>query len=145
MANKKNATNTKNSEKVFNVKGCQYRGDNTYRMVVYRGFKPDGSRDRKSKTVTATSEKELIKLYGQFVVEVEKGLFINTTNITFKVFVENQWMIDNEVKNLAPKTLARYKSMLERIYTAIGHIQLQKINQNHIVQFYNNLMEDGVA
>lgn len=73
MANKKNAANTKNSEKVFNVKGCEYRGDNTYRMVVCRGFKPDGSRDRKSKTVTATSEKELIKLYGQFVVEVEKG------------------------------------------------------------------------
>jgi site-specific recombinase XerC len=30
------------------------------------------------------------------------------------------------------------------IFPAIGHIQLQKVNRNHIVQFYNNLMENGV-
>ena len=131
-------------ERIFHVEGCEYRGNNRYKMVVCSGFNAKGKRDRRSKTVTAMSKKKLEDMYAKFKTDVRTGLFMNNSNLTFREFIETQWLYDIEVKNLAPKTFSRYKDMLERrILPEIGHIKLAAINRNHIVNIYESMMVNG--
>lgn len=131
-------------ERVLKVKGCEHRGGNQYRMVVSAGFKAGGSRNRYKRTVTAKTKKELESLYAEFTTEVIKGLVLNSRNLTLREFVEKQWLLDVETKNLAPKTLHRYKEMLnQRILPELGHLKLSDINRNHIVKLYEVLQTEG--
>ena len=139
---KKEATGK--TERIFQVEGCEYKGKNRYKMVVSSGFNAQGKRDRRSKTVTATSKKELEDMYSKFKTEVRTGLFMNNTNLTFREFVETQWLVDNEVKDLAPKTLSRYQNMLDqRILPEIGHVKLSEVNRNHVNKIYDNMSQQG--
>ena len=140
---KRKETTGKN-ERVFRVKGCEHKGNNKYKMVVPSGFDAQGKRIRYSETVTAMSKKELEDKYAKFKTKVRTGLFLNNTNLTFKEFIETQWFADTEVKSLVPKTLTRYKQMLDqRILPEIGHIKLSDINRNHIVKMYDTMMQEG--
>ena len=131
-------------ERIFNVEGCEYKGNNRYKMVICSGFNAKGKRDRRSKTVTAMSKKELENMYAEFKTAVRTGLFMNNSNLTFREFVETQWLVDAEVKSLAPKTLFRYKGMLDqRILPEIGHIKLSDITRNHIVKLYEAMAQEG--
>ena len=135
---------TSNTERIFKVEGCEYKGKNRYKMVVSSGFNAQGKRERQSKTVTVTSKKELEDMYAKFKTEVRTGLFKNNANLTLREFVETQWLVDNEVKNLAPKTLSRYQDMLnQRILPEIGHIKIAEINRNHINKLYDSMMQNG--
>ncbi|MCL2187948.1 MAG: site-specific integrase [Defluviitaleaceae bacterium] len=131
-------------ERVFNVEGCEYKGNNKYKMVVSSGFNAQGKRDRRSQTVTATSKRELEDMYAKFKTEVRTGLFLNNINLTFRQFIETQWLVDTETKSLAPKTLSRYEIMLyQRILPHIGHIKISDINRNHIIKLYDSMLQDG--
>ena len=131
-------------ERIFSVEGCEPKGNYRYKMVVSSGYNAYGKRNRISKTVTAKSKKELENLYAKFITEVRTGLFMNNNKLTLHEFVETQWYSDNEVKSLAPKTLFRYKLMLnQRILPEIGHLKLSDINRNHIVKLYDSMSQDG--
>jgi integrase len=109
-------------------------------MVVCSGFNAQGKRNRCSKTVSVMSKKELEDMYAKFKTEVRTGLFMNDKNLTFREFIETQWLNDMGVKNLAPKTIHRYKAMLtKRILPEIGHIKLSDINRNHITKLYDSI------
>lgn len=119
------------------------RGKNSWRLVVSGGFDKDGKRIKYTRNVTASSETEAKKLLALFVAEIEKGQFI-PSKLTFADFVE-RWLRDYAETNLAPKTLFRYKQILEsRILPAMGHIKIEQIKPNHLLAFYKNLQEDGI-
>jgi len=120
------------------------RGKDSWRLVVSAGTGPDGKQDKKTKTVNATSRREAEKLLAAFVVEVEKGLFIGTTKLTLAEFTQ-RWLRDYGETNLAPKTLYRYREMLNlRILPAMGHLKIEQIKPMHLLEFYKNLQEDGI-
>jgi len=120
------------------------RGKNSWRLVAYAGYDAGGKQIRKFKTVKAKSKPEAEKLLAIFIAEVEKGMFIEPTKLTFKDFSE-RWLRDYGEQNLAPKTLHRYKQLLEtRIFPAMGHLKVEKITPVHLMDFYKNLTEDGI-
>lgn len=138
------------------------RGKNSWRLVVSCGMGPDRKQIKKTKKVTVTTaceqktcrgcvkinrchaRKEAEKLLAEFVVEIEKGLYIEPSKLTFKDFVE-KWIQDYAESNLDPKTLHRYKEILDsRILPAMGHLRLDQIKPMHLVEFYKNLQEDGI-
>lgn len=138
------------------------RGKNSWRLVVSCGLGPDGKQVKKTKTVrveTSCEEesckgcaklnrcrarKGAEKLLAEFVVEIEKGMYIEPSKLTFKDFVE-KWIQDYAESNLDPKTLHRYKEILDsRILPAMGHLRLDQIKPMHLVEFYKNLQEDGI-
>lgn len=88
-------------------------------------------------------EKELQRQAVIFEQEVQNGTFLDGNKITFEEFAE-KWLKDYGEVNLAPKTLARYKDLLKRVYTGIGHIKLSKLQPHHLIEFYNNLSEEGI-
>ncbi|MCL6559109.1 MAG: site-specific integrase, partial [Firmicutes bacterium] len=94
--------------------------------------------------VKAKSQREAEKMLAEFVTEVEKGLFIAPAKLTFKEFAE-RWLRDYAERELAPKTVSRYKELLEsRIYPAMGHLKVKDIKPMHLLEFYRNLAEDGI-
>lgn len=114
------------------------------RLFASAGTGPSGKRKRPTKTVEAKSDREASKLLAKFVSEVEKGEYVEPSKLTFSVFVE-RWLRDYAELNLAPKTLYRYKQILDtRILPAMGHLKIEQIKPTHLLEFYANLQEDGI-
>ncbi|MCL6560226.1 MAG: site-specific integrase [Firmicutes bacterium] len=120
------------------------RGENTWRLNAPGGTGPDGKRVVYRKTVEAKSKREAEKLLAEFVAEVQKGQYVEPSKLTFAEFVE-RWLKNYAEKNLAPKTLFRYKQILEsRVLPAMGHLKVEQIKPFHLMEFYANLQEDGI-
>ncbi|WP_192895272.1 site-specific integrase [Pelotomaculum sp. FP] len=90
------------------------------------------------------ARREAEKLLAEFVLEIEKGLFLESSKLTFSNFVD-RWIKDYAESNLAPKTLSSYQDMLRKfILPAFGHLKLEQIKPAHLIEFYANLQEDGI-
>jgi integrase len=137
------------------------RGDNTWRLVASCGMKGN-NQIKKKKTVTVKvaceqkscqgctrtarcrCRREAEKLLAEFVIEIEKGNYIDPSRLSFTEFVE-RWFRDYGEKQLAPKTLYRYKEILNsRVLPAMGHLKVEQIRPTHLMEFYTNLQEDGI-
>lgn len=77
-----------------------------------------------------------------FENKVRQGLVMDS-GITFSSFID-RWMTEYAEKQLAPKTYCRYEQFLKRIIPALGHIHMDKLQPIHLIEFYNQLAEDGV-
>jgi integrase len=126
------------------------RGDNSWRLIVSCGINSEGKQIKKTKTIKTTakiekaSRKEAEVELAKFVAEIEAGQYIGTKKLTFTQFVD-RWLRDYAEKNLAPKTVFRYKQILDsRILPAMGHLKIEQIRPVHLMEFYNNLQEDGI-
>lgn len=126
------------------------RGENSYRLTVSCGYYKDGKKNIERKTIDLSHikpNKQLEEAKKQWILfkdEVEKGIYVDSGRMTFEDFIQ-KWLKDYAEPTLAPKTLFRYKELLDtRIIPALGHIKLNKLQPTHLVEFYNNLREDGI-
>ena len=86
--------------------------------------------------------KELQRQKVLFEEKCESGQYLDGS-IKFADFAE-MWFRDYADKQLRAKTLARYKELIRRINTAIGHIRLDKLQPMHLMRFYDHLAEAGI-
>lgn len=126
------------------------RGENTYRITVSAGYDVNGNKIRYRKTIEldpnlppSKAEKELQRQAILFEEEVKRGTYLDGSKLTFAEFIE-RWLQDYAEVQLAPKTSHRYKSLLDRIIPALGHIKMDKLQPNHLLRFYKNLSEEGI-
>jgi len=131
------------------LSSIEWRGKNSCRLIVSCGFQGK-KRIKKTRTVQvagrtdAERKKAADKLLAEFIVEIEHGLVIDGKKMTFKKFVEC-WLKDYAETNLAPKTLFRYKEILDsRILPSLGHLKLDQLRPTHIIEFENMLREPGI-
>lgn len=124
------------------------RGD-SYRIKVSEGYNLNGQQIIYRKTwkpepnmTPRQIEKELNRQATLFEEQVKTGRFVDS-NIKFAEFAE-KWMTEYAEKNLQPKTVAQYKSLLPRINDGIGHIRLDRLQPQHIIALYDELAKDGV-
>src|SRR5665648_1223913 len=123
------------------------RGENSYRVTVSCGYDSQGKKLVQAKTISLDpsltpkqTDKELQKQATLFEREVENGTYLDGSKITLAEFTE-RWLKDYAEKQLAPKTLHRYKDMLaSRILPALGHVKLDKLQPTHLLQFYDCLL-----
>lgn len=127
------------------------RSENSYRITVSVGYDGNGKQIKRQKTIKLDpklkekqKEKELERQAFLFQEEVDRGTYLDADKLTFGQFIE-KWLKDYAEPNLAPKTLYRYKELLDtRIIPALGHIKLSKLQPTHLTAFYNNLREAGI-
>lgn len=126
----------------------QKRG-NSYKITVSCGYDTRNKQIRKTMTWTPPAnmtprqeQKELERQTVLFEEQCANGLYLNG-NIKFADFSQH-WLEDYAEKQLKAKTIERYKSLLERINVAIGHIRLDRLQPKHLIQFYDNLSENGI-
>ena len=125
---------------------------NSFRLIVYAGYVVQGKQIRHKKTIKFEAKTEKAKLreakkaLGMFQSEVEKGQYFGSAKMTFKEFVD--WWLQDYAEvdgNLAPKTLYRYKEILNsRIIPALGHMKITEIRPMHLIKFYKSLQQDGI-
>ena len=129
------------------------RPDGSYRITVSEGYDSTGKKLRHRETVTATDLeglterqklKELDRRKALFEEWVKNGQYLDGEKITLAAFVE-RWLADYAEKQYQPKTFYETKRMLDlRILPALGHIRLAKLQPVHLIEFYNNLSENGM-
>lgn len=124
------------------------RGNN-YQIRVSCGYKVTGEQIIKTTTYKphpGMTPKQIKKeVERQAVLFEEKclnGTYLDG-NIKLSDFAE-KWFADYAEKQLKAKTLARYKSLFERINEALGHLRIDRIQPHHLLEFYNNLSENGI-
>jgi len=122
---------------------------NTYQIRVSCGYDSGGKQIEKAFTWTPPLnmtkrqiEKELERQTVLFEEKCRTGQFLDG-NITFAEFAE-RWFKDYAENQLKSRTVTRYKELMRRIIPAIGHIRLCRLQPHHLMEFYNNLGEDGV-
>lgn len=119
------------------------RGENKYRLTVSAGFDADGRRIRHRRTITAANDREAETQLAMFIAEIEGGGYYEPSRLRFGEFAR-KWLKEYAEPNLAPKTVFRYRDMIEqRIIPALGHLVMDKIKPLHIVEFENSLRQDG--
>lgn len=120
------------------------RGKNSYLLTVVNGYDAKGHQNTHTKTVKCPNEKQAEKEYALFVAEIEKGQVASSGKMTLDDFI-SIWLEKHAERQLAPKTALRYKQLLTSwIIPALGHIRLDKIKPPQILDFYNNLTENGI-
>lgn len=122
----------------------QDRGNGSYYLTVSAGFKADGKRNRKTRTVKAKNITEARKKLAAFVAEVEAGEYVAPSHIKLKDYVAI-WKKERS-KKIAPSTMETYEYNLNgRILPNLGHMKLENIKPIHINAFLEELSEDGLS
>lgn len=133
---------------MIRMANIEKRGD-SYRITVSAGYDINGKQIKKYMTFKPADgmtkkqkEKELNRQATLFEEKVKTGQFINS-NIKFAEFAK-KWFCEYAEKQLKPKTIAQYKSLLPRINDGIGHIRLDRLQPQHIIALYDELAKDGI-
>ncbi len=132
------------------MSAIEKRGESSYRLTVSCGYDTEGKQIVKRKNIDLSvipikkREAEAKKQFILFKEEVSSGIFLDAGKVSFETFI-NKWIKDYAEPNLAPKTLHRYKEILNsRVIPSLGHIKLNKLQPTHLNEFYNNLRENGI-
>lgn len=123
----------------------------SFRIQISNGYDVNGKKIRETISYTPDSaltpkqqQKALEKFVFEFEDRVKNGKFMKGEKIDFKEFTEN-WLKEYAKINITPTTYNVYVHNLNtKIFPAIGHLKLSKIQPMHLQSFYNNLLEDGV-
>lgn len=126
----------------------QKRGD-TYKITVSCGYDLNYKQIRRH--MTWTPEPGMTKRQITKELERQKVLFeekcrtgqVLGGNIKFADFAD-KWFKDYAEKQLRPTTVTGYRHLTPRTYAAIGHIRLDRLQPHHLMEFYNDLAENGV-
>ena len=122
--------------------------NNSYRIKVSCGYDVNGKQVIQSKTwkssegMTARQiEKELQRQTVLFEQECLKGNIVSA--VKFQTVAE-EWLDSYVKKNLRQSTYEGYLKQEKRVYSAIGHLRIDKVTTRNIQLFINSLSEDGV-
>lgn len=126
------------------------RGSKKWQLVVELGsyinpVTQKRKRIRKTKTITAENKTEANLELARFVTEVTSENYYDPEKISFFDFVNNHWMPKCATKRLSHTTLETHIDCLEsRILPAFQYFKLDQIKPIHIIDFLDNLQEDGM-
>ncbi|GIP10458.1 site-specific integrase [Paenibacillus macerans] len=131
------------------------RGERSWRLTIDVGELPDGTRDRRRKTITI-DDKALLKTtkrlqdylddqLSAFKVEVETGEYISPGKFLFKNFIESKYY--NYLNKLSPNTIATYKGIIKKhIIPFFGENKaIEKIKTLHCVDFMTSIEHYSVS
>lgn len=125
------------------------KNGDTYRITVYQGNDCTGKRIRHRMNFKPTpgmtakqTEKAVQRAAADFERSIEQGYALDNKQ-TFAQYAEYVVKL-KERTGKKPKTIDRYRELLNRINQAIGHLKLADIRPQHLNKFYENLSEPGI-
>ena len=117
---------------------------NSYLIRCYDGYDQNGKQIERTMTwkipegmTERKAEKEAAHQAALFEERVRTGQTAEQ-KIEFADFA-NKWFSDYAEVQCRPKTIARYRGLMERINPAIGHIYLDRLRPTHLTAFYKEL------
>lgn len=117
----------------------EHLGGNKYKIYVELGYDDYGKRRRRTKTVTATSNRDLRKKELEFELKVMQDIEkeeMELENIAFEAFFDRWWTTHVEV-NLSISTRNSYHYFIPFLKEHFGDLKMRKISRLHIDEFFN--------
>lgn len=125
-------------QKIVGVRGASY--------LVRVEFPPDpvtGKRRQRSKSFKTKKEAE--KALAQWLVEIERGVAIDTDRLTIADLFD-RWLETFKGTNPKARTVVEYERIIRsRIVPGIGHLPVQQLRPLQIDAFYAQLREVGAS
>src|SRR5690625_1383132 len=120
-------------------------GNDKYKIYVDIGYDSRGKRRRRTKTVTATSKRNLNKQVREFELQCMQEVDEPIENITFARFVE-KWR-ENYVKaNLKQTSLETYDEILNAgVLDYFKKFKMKNIKKYHLVEYFDKEEKEGAS
>ena len=113
-----------------------------YYIVLDIGVDENGVRKQKWHSGYKT-KKEAEKTMTRLISDIEKGEYVNPSNITLGQFLD-EWLEDCKKPVLAPKTYASYSDTIRlHLKPLLGHKELSKLTPSLIQKYYTHLRENS--
>jgi len=121
------------------------RGSNSYRLFVSGGYE-NGKQQNFYRTIQCANIAEAKKEYSRFSAECLNGkvLTSNTPKMTLQQFF-NYWMEKHIKPNRTPKTIEYNIYISARILAALGHLRIDKIKPQHILELLEQLRRPDIT
>ncbi len=114
---------------------CGYNAEKK-QIVKTMTFKPSPNMTEKQ------IQKEVERQAVLFEEKCKTGQFLDG-NMKLSDFIE-EWFSDYAEKQLKAKTIARYRALVFRINSSLGHIPIEKLKPRNLMEFYNEISKRGV-
>lgn len=118
--------------------------NDSYRITVSVGYDLSGKQIKKRMTWTPPEgmterqiKKEVQRQAVLFEEQVQSGNVVSGA-VKLQEFIE-QWFTDYAAEHLRNLTIQRYRQLTKRIYPALGHIRIDRINPHNLISFYQSL------
>ncbi len=120
-------------------RGVDKQGNERWRLIVEGPKKLDGTRNQIKRSFKGT-EKQAKKAALKLEIEVNKPQYIEPSKETFSQHVARWLEVHGET--IQPKTLYRYKELLDRIIPYIGALPVERIRIETIEDLYRSLAKE---
>ncbi len=116
------------------------RGENSWRMVYFKGRDEEGKRTRYTRSFKGTKA-QAEKALAKFVTEVESGQVAEGENMLFGDLCE-RWLVEYGKEHLSPKAYQDYQKIIEkRLRPAFGRQKIHDIRPLMITKLYRELRD----
>jgi integrase len=116
-----------------------------YEFRIELGYKTNGKRDRKFRTLPCKNDTEAKKILARLVVEFENGSVVDHSKITFEGLYEN-WKVEYAPFNLDPKTQETYQYVIESsLLPEFKKAKIQSLKANDFISYFNNEKKMGTS
>ncbi|GAA5418040.1 tyrosine recombinase XerC [Paraliobacillus ryukyuensis] len=126
------------------------RGNGKWQLEVDLGYYVDPKtgnkrRHKKYRTIQTNKKREAETELTKFVSEVTGDDYYEPEKMNFVDFVVNEWLPKHAKRHLSSTTLSTHITYLElRIIPAFQYLRLDQIKPKHIIDFIDNLQNEGM-
>jgi integrase len=130
------------SKKRANGEGSISKRKNGTFMARYTVHTTNGP---KQKCLYAKTRKEAAAKLAEVLANQDGQLVFDAKNQTLGEFL-SRWLDESVKRNVRPRTLANYRSQVDKHITpALGRIKLKNLTAAHVQAFYNGEVDSGLA
>ncbi|MFF5533438.1 tyrosine-type recombinase/integrase [Streptomyces cinerochromogenes] len=116
------------------------KGQVRYRFVVDVGVDPETGK-RKQLRRTFGTLKEAKAEYARITSKRHEGTFVPPNKITVNEWLD-QWLA-MKAEDLEPTTIYNYQVTLDRVRGKLGHLRLQELTEDHVVEWMRWALQGG--
>jgi len=98
--------------------------------------------DGKRKYFYADTEKELEKKIIKYKYEIDKGIHVENSDMTFRTLAE-KWFEAKQKRKEYNTKIAIQRKLKNHIYPALGYMKIKSIKTYHIQELINSLVDKG--
>lgn len=119
------------------------RSKDRYTIVIDKGNKPDGTRDRVYIPTELTNKRKAEEEADRVLLEHRNGTYLPPSSLTFSEYLD-MWLKEYCLLKLSDRTYEFYDAMF-RVHTKpqLGDIPLDKLSPLDLQKYYNDLRTEG--
>ena len=123
--------------------GIRRRGKMSWQVRIPRGLDENG-RPRKDEYTVRGTRDDASAFRIEKLHELNQNTYVDPSQLTVKMFLEDHWLKNCEARDLSPSTLRGYRGVVDRyIIPAIGKTKLQRLTTGDVQRMYDKASLSG--